>query len=160
MSPMSYVISPFQHTTTLLYSLNESYVIRYIAIQAHNIVILTWWFLCHMIYRLPSTQHCLTILAPHIAIKSKKQGDKIEPFHEFMVLFVLRKLNSSNAHAQLSSGARCLIFGRTLRLLPYFMSANSEGSDETARMRRLAWAFAGRLCDKYHKFRSWLKRAT
>ena len=30
------------------------------------------------------------------------------------------------------------------------MCANSEGSGETARMRRLAWAFAGRLCDKYH----------
>ena len=33
----------------------------------------------------------------------------------------------------------------TLRLLPYFMCANSEGSGETAQMRRLAWAFAGRL---------------
>ena len=30
------------------------------------------------------------------------------------------------------------------------MCANSEGSGETARMRKLAWAFAGRFCDKYH----------
>ena len=30
------------------------------------------------------------------------------------------------------------------------MCANSEGSGETARMRRLGRAFAGRLCDKYH----------
>ena len=30
------------------------------------------------------------------------------------------------------------------------MCADSEGSGETARMRRLAWAFAGRLCYKYH----------
>ena len=30
------------------------------------------------------------------------------------------------------------------------MCANSEGSGETARMRRLARALAGRLCDKYH----------
>ena len=45
---------------------------------------------------------------------------------------------------------------RTLRLLPYFMCANSEGSGETARMRRLAWAFAARLCDKYHNLMSWL----
>ena len=37
------------------------------------------------------------------------------------------------------------------------MCANSEGSGETARMRRLAWAFAGRLCDKYHNLMSWLK---
>ena len=36
------------------------------------------------------------------------------------------------------------------------MCANSEGSGETARMRRLACAFAGRLCDKYHNLMSWL----
>ena len=32
---------------------------------------------------------------------------------------------------------------------PFVMCANGEGSGETARMRRLAWAFTGRLCDKY-----------
>ena len=53
-------------------------------------------------------------------------------------------------------GLDVLIFGRTLRLLPYFMCANSEGTGETARMRRLAWAFVGRLCDKYHNLMSWL----
>ena len=31
---------------------------------------------------------------------------------------------------------------------------NSEGS---GRMRRLAWAFAGRLCNKYHNLMSWLR---
>ena len=37
------------------------------------------------------------------------------------------------------------------------MCANNEGSGETARMRWLAWAFAGRLCDiKYHNLMSWL----
>ena len=64
--------------------------------------------------------------------------------------------SSLSTHAQQSSGARCLIFGWTLRLFPYFMCANSEGSGETARMHRLAWAFAGRLCDKYHNLMSWL----
>ena len=64
--------------------------------------------------------------------------------------------HSLNTHAQPSSGAKCLIFGRTFRLFPYFMCANSEGSSETARMRRLALAFAGRLCDKYHNLMSWL----
>ena len=34
--------------------------------------------------------------------------------------------------------------------------ANSEGSSESAWMRRLAWAFAGLLCDKYHNLMSWL----
>ena len=37
-----------------------------------------------------------------------------------------------------------------------FMYANSEGSGETARMRRLVWALVGRLCDKYHNLKSWL----
>ena len=36
------------------------------------------------------------------------------------------------------------------------MCANSEGPDEIARMCRLVWAFAGRLCDKYHNLMSWL----
>ena len=72
-----------------------------------------------------------------------------EPSHQIMALFVLRKLSSSNTHAQPSSGARYLIVGQTLCLLPYFMCANSEGSGETAQTRRLTWAFAGRLCDKY-----------
>ena len=74
--------------------------------------------------------------------------------------FRLPLTHSSNAHAQPSSGARCLIFCWTLRLLPYLMYANSDGSGETARMRRLAWAFAGRLCDKYHNLMSWLKSAS
>ena len=57
---------------------------------------------------------------------------------------------------QPSSDARCLIFGRIFRLLPYFKCANSEGFIETAWMRRLAWAFTGCLCDKYHDLMSWL----
>ena len=47
----------------------------------------------------------------------------IEPPHQIMVLFILHKLI---LHAQPSSGARCLIFGRTLHLLPFFMCANSD----------------------------------
>ena len=79
----------------------------------------------------------------------------IEPAHEIMVLFVFRKF-ILQTHAQPSSGDRCPNFGRTLRLLSYFMCANSEGSGETARMRRFAWALAGRLCDKYYNIMSWL----
>ena len=78
-----------------------------------------------------------------------------EPAHE--IIFLSSSLNSFlNAHMQPSSGVRCLIFGQTLRLLPYSTSANSEGSGETARMCRLAWAFAGHLCDKYHNLMRWL----
>ena len=53
------------------------------------------------------------------------------------------------------SGARCLNFWSDSSSTS-ILCANSEGSDETARMRRLAWAFAGRLCDKYHNLMSWL----
>ena len=55
-----------------------------------------------------------------------------------------------------SSGARCLIFDWILCQRPYFMCVTSKGSGKTARMRRLALAFAGRLCDKYHNAMSWL----
>ena len=41
-------------------------------------------------------------------------------------------------------------------LVGYFLCTNSEGSGETARMRSLAWAFTGRLCDKYRNLMSWL----
>ena len=50
--------------------------------------------------------------------------------------------------------------GWTLRLLPYYMCANSEDCGDTTRMRRLAWAIAGRLCGKYHNLMSWLKYST
>ena len=67
------------------------------------------------------------------------------------LLYFSSSVNSFFKHAaQPSSVARCLIFGQSLRLLPYFMCANSKGSGETAQMRRPAWAFAGHLCDKYH----------
>ena len=36
------------------------------------------------------------------------------------------------------------------------MCANSEDFGETAQMHSLAWAFAVRLCDKYHNLMSWL----
>ena len=40
------------------------------------------------------------------------------------------------------------------------MCTNSEGSGETARMRRIAWALAGRLCDKYHNLLCWVISVT
>ena len=79
-----------------------------------------------------------------------------EPAHEILALITLRKL-ILQTHAQQFTGATSLIFGQTLRLLPHFMCANSKGSDQTACMRSLAWAFAVRLCDKYHNLMSWLK---
>ena len=72
-----------------------------------------------------------------------------------MALFILRKLILQTRVRSDTMELDVCFFCRTLRLLPYFMCANSEGSSATARMRRLAWAFADRLCDKYHNLMSW-----
>ena len=74
-----------------------------------------------------------------------------------MVLFVLRKLIlQTRMRSHPINGARSLNFGRTLCVFPYFICANSEGSGETVQMCRLAWAFVGRLFDKYHNLMGWL----
>ena len=69
-----------------------------------------------------------------------------------MAFFILRKLILQSRMHSYPVG----LFGRTLHLLPYFMCANSEGYGDTAQMRRVAWAFAGSLCSKYHNLMSWL----
>ena len=52
------------------------------------------------------------------------------------------------AHAQPFRGARDLAFCLKVPLDSLLVWASSEGSGETARMRRLAWTFAARICDK------------
>ena len=69
-----------------------------------------------------------------------------------MAIIVLRKLSLQKRMRSNPLGLRIWFFGQTLRLLPDFMCAISEGSGET----NLAWAFAVRLCDKYHNLMSWL----
>ena len=53
------------------------------------------------------------------------------------------------AHAQPFRGARELVFCLKVPLDSLLVWASSEGSGETARMRRLAWTFAARIGDKY-----------
>ena len=53
------------------------------------------------------------------------------------------------AHAQPFSGARDLAFCLKVPLDSLLVWASSEGSGETARMRRLAWTFAARMGNKY-----------
>ena len=55
----------------------------------------------------------------------------------------------SNAHAQPFRGTRDLAFCLKIPLDSLLVWASSEGSGETARMRRLAWTFAARIGDKY-----------
>ena len=53
------------------------------------------------------------------------------------------------AHAQPFRGARDLAFCLKVPLDSLLVWASSRGSCETARMRRLAWTFASRICNKY-----------
>ena len=53
------------------------------------------------------------------------------------------------AHAQPFRGARDLAFCLKVPLDSLLLWASSEGSGETAQMRRLAWTFAARIGDKY-----------
>ena len=53
------------------------------------------------------------------------------------------------AHSQPFRGARDLAFCLKVPLDSLLVWASSEGSGETAQMRRLAWTFAARICDKY-----------
>ena len=53
------------------------------------------------------------------------------------------------AHAQPFRGARDLAFCLKVPLDSLLVWASSEGSGETARMRRLAWTFAAGIGDKY-----------
>ena len=53
------------------------------------------------------------------------------------------------AHAQPFRGARDLAFCLKVPLDSMLVWASSEGSGETARMRRLAWTFAARIGDKH-----------
>ena len=55
----------------------------------------------------------------------------------------------STAHVQPFRGARDLVFCLKVPLYSVLVWASSEGSGETARMRRLAWTFAARIGDKY-----------
>ena len=55
----------------------------------------------------------------------------------------------STAHAQPLRGARDLAFCLKVPLDSLLVWASSEGSGETARMRRLVWTFAARIGDKY-----------
>ena len=73
---------------------------------------------------------------------------KWAPSSEF-VSSSIPSLQISTAHAQPFRGARDLIFCLKVPLDSLLVWASSEGSGETARMRRLAWTFAARIGDKY-----------
>ena len=109
------------------------------------------WF-CHVAAQI----FLLHVIDPYSKISWNYHNITIlEPSHEDFSSSVTSFFKCTCAAIQWAY-CRCLIFGWTLHLLQYFMYANRESSGETALMRRVAWAFAGRLCDKYHNLMSWL----
>ena len=101
-----------------------------------------------------SNNHFCYILAPVVRWYIYKKGNDHflnltnEPSHEIMELFVLRKLI---VQTRMRSHPVGLDVRFLVRPFVYFHTCG------TARMRRLVWAFAGRLCYKYHNLMSWLK---
>ena len=60
------------------------------------------------------------------------------PEYSKLVLIAYTQTPPLNTHTGVSRESYgCLTFGLDLSLLPYFVYARSEGSDETAQMRRL-----------------------
>ena len=82
----------------------------------------------------------------------------LETSREIMVLSVLCKLILQMRMHSYPVGPDVWFLVGLFFLLPSFICANSEGSGQTVRMCRLAWAFAGCLCDKYHKPRHFVQK--
>ena len=72
-----------------------------------------------------------------------------EPCQANLCLRAFRHDKFLTAHAQPFRGARDLAFCLKVPLDSLLVWASSEGSGETAWMRRLAWTFAARIGDKY-----------
>ena len=79
--------------------------------------------------------------------------------HEIMALFILRKLILQTCMRSHPVGLDVWFLVEPFVYFHISCVRNSEGSGETARMCNLAWAFASRLCDKYHNLMSWLTKA-
>ena len=89
-------------------------------------------------------------LGIHWKRRSTRKGGEIiwAPSSEF-VSSSIPSWQTLTAHAQPFRGARDLAFCLKVPLDSLLVWASSEGSGETARMRRLAWTFAARIGDKY-----------
>ena len=61
-----------------------------------------------------------------------------ETAHKSWVLITYAQMPLISAHIDVPSKPRILIFGLSLHLYTYFMTASSVGSGESAHMRRLA----------------------
>ena len=89
------------------------------------------------------------ILVLLITFKSQ-QDDKSQHMghHEILVLFLHAQMSSPNVLADEFNIARSINLCPGLLPYPYFVYVSSEGSDESAHMRRLTRACGARKFDK------------
>ena len=88
------------------------------------------------------------ILQIQYIVEPKLEEDNWAPSSEF-VSSSIPSWQILTAHAHPFRGARDLAFCLKVPLESLLVWASSEGSGETAWMRRLAWTFAARIGDKY-----------
>ena len=118
------------------------------------------WFTC-LFHIVMSFQRIYTILFDRLNISDWQMADftpsSVNSLNFAWIWTALSEFVSSSipswqiltAHAQPFRGARDLAFCLKVPLDSLPVWASSGGSGETARMRRLAWTFAARICDKY-----------
>ena len=92
---------------------------------------------------------CITFWSLYIH-KTGQGGGTYEPTHEIMALIAFRKLN---LQTPMHSNPLGLHVWFLVRPFVYFHTLCVRTVKALA---RLAWAFAVRLCDKYHNLMSWL----
>ena len=105
------------------------------------------WF-CHEAAQMTSRKVIWSTFN-NICPDSSCEKESFEPSHESMVCFVLRKLILQTHTRRHPEGLDAWFW---VGPFVYFHT----WCVRTVRIRRLAWAFAGRLCDKYHDPMSWL----
>ena len=112
-------------------------------------------------YRCP--QFCIDMLTHGIPKAGGWQNLNWAPSSEF-VSSSIPSWQILTAHAQPFKGARDLAFCLKVPFNSLLEWASSEGSGESARMRRLAWTFAARIGDKYQirltRSNSWSTKRT
>ena len=92
--------------------------------------------------------HCWSLVTKGYWAAIKVMLPKWAPSSEF-VSSSIPSWQILTAHAQPFRRARDLAFCLKVPLDSLLVWASSGGSGETAQMRRLAWTFAARICDKY-----------
>ena len=106
---------------------------------------------CHLFHFILVTNYqlnCAVIMMRHLPCNLMELRIIWVPSSEF-VSSSISSWQILTAHVQPFRGATYLAFCLKVPLDSLLVWASSEGSGETARMRRLDWTFASRIGDKY-----------